>query len=478
MIKLITQNDLLETGAYLLNATNKEYLPFVNSNELYLTQESNQGLKLEIIKLISQAQKVLKICSFIITDREVFEAILNKAKEKKVAIFILTQLDQTKIISSQTITDEELNDNSSQSHINCIRELYDQGVHVRAATSAHAKFIISDRKEALLMSANLTSPSLTFNTESGFYLEPKDVSQLEKLFDVIFQNGTTYRKFINAGKKNKQFIVQSEVNIRTEWLPKAIDSNLKYTYETLNNSLYQSIIDIVRGSKEFLLVSSYSIVGLEKLDVLVKEIGAAIKRGVKIDIFCRGMNYRLDHLNGTKQLAALGCRIYGDMFNHSKGIISESRGMIFTANIDGNHGLLNGFEVGYILDAKKRLEFLKFHEYLIEYSLFKYSISPRRVDFYNTYTFYESKKNISSPAFASEIELFISHQLVKSKQDLENYPLYLSRVKEDQYFLIAGNSFYKCMFDAGRIQVIDKAPPAFNIEKHLLKFNNMKIVYN
>ena len=47
---------------------------------------------------------------------------------------------------------------------------------------------------------------------------------------------------------------------------------------------------------------------------------------------------------------------FADLFNHSKGVINEKKGLIFTANIDGFHGLRNGFEVGYILQEKQRIE--------------------------------------------------------------------------------------------------------------------------
>ena len=83
---------------------------------------------------------------------------------------------------------------------------------------------------------------------------------------------------------------------------------------------------------------------------LVKQPNQVIKeRNGSVNIFCRGMNYRSDHLVACNELVKMGCVIYGDVFNHSKGIISKDNGMIFTANIDGQHGLTNGFEVGYLM---------------------------------------------------------------------------------------------------------------------------------
>ena len=67
--------------------------------------------------------------------------------------------------------------------------------YVRASLSAHSKFIVADRTIGFITSANFTTPSLTFNTESGAYLDEKSSKELDKLFDVIFLQGTTYKQF-------------------------------------------------------------------------------------------------------------------------------------------------------------------------------------------------------------------------------------------------------------------------------------------
>src|SRR5690606_514908 len=188
----------------------REFSPFLGYSSIYLTQESNVALKNEILRIINEATSVLKICSFIITDKEIFNAILNKAKETQVAIFLLTQLDSTKLQNSDFITEEEIKENPSQTHLNYITKLYDNGIHVRASLSAHSKFIVADRKLGFITSANFTTPSLTFNTESGVYLDENSSKELDKLFDVIFIQGTAYKKFLDAKKKRKVLVVQSE----------------------------------------------------------------------------------------------------------------------------------------------------------------------------------------------------------------------------------------------------------------------------
>lgn len=481
MIKAILNTNNLNSGAFIQKKVNLSFKPFLSSNHIFLTQKGNTSLKQEILKLINDAKEVLKICSFIITDKQIYESLLNKAKERKVAIFILTQLDQSKLKNTSLLedflTEEEIEDNSNQTHLNCIKNLFDLGVHVRASTSAHAKFIISDRTSGFVTSANMTTPSLTLNTESGVYLSHNNAIELDKLFDIVFQKGTKYRQYITANKK-KTFIIQAENKIDESILPDTAANQLRYTYEEISNNLYEEIIQIINSSNEYLFISAYSIVGLESLPELIDSLSSARGRGVSVNVFCRGMNYRGDHLQGSAQLARIGCNIYADVYNHSKGIINEQIGLIFTANIDGNHGLKNGFEVGYILNDNQRLEFLNFHKYLIEYSIYKFETRPTRIDFFQTYQAYELEKGIKPPPTPDEITITIKNGLKINQEELESMPIFYSKVKGTNCTLFVGRNSYQTNYKDGKFEVLGASGTNLKAEKYLLKYINLKIIYN
>lgn len=474
MESIILTSDRFSAGVFLLNENRKEYVPFKEAKYLYLTQEDNCSLKDEIINIIKQSKKVLKICSFILTDKEVFQALLEKAKENSVAIFILTQLDQNKLYSSSMLTEEELFENPSQSHLDCIKKLYDQGVHVRASTTAHAKFIISDREIAFFTSANLTTPSLSINTESGLYLEKPEVESLDLLFDVIFQKGTLYKKYLTASKK-KQFIIQSEDIIDPQWLPDVEKSKLKYTYEILTNSLYKEILRIILNADKYIFLSSYSIVNLEALPEFVEAIKKAISKKVEIYIFCRGMNYRPDHLKSCEKLANFGCMIFGDFYNHSKGIINEKEGLIFTANIDGNHGLKDGFEIGALLNHSQRDEFLRFHEYLISSSIYKFELLPVILEFFKTYSIYEKIKNQSPPLFPDIVVIRLNRKDVVDIDLFKTSPIFLSVTKSSESYLFVGENVFGCTRDQGVFLVTEKIKYRVSGEKYLIKYKKLQI---
>ncbi|WP_419486718.1 phospholipase D family protein [Chryseobacterium bernardetii] len=478
---ILKNTDVLNTGFFVLNKNKIDYNPFLAYKSIFLTQENNVALKNEILDIIQKATSVLKICSFIITDKEIFTAVLNKAKETQVAIFILTQLDSTKLENSLSlvdfITEEEIKENPARIHLKYIKQFYDNGIHVRASLSAHSKFIVSDRTTGFIMSANFTTPSLTFNTESGVYLDEKSSKELDKLFDIIFLQGTTYKQFLGTHKKDKMLVVQSEVNIDSNLLPKPENSNLRYTCENFSDNLLNEIITIIDDSHQYLYLSTYSIVELNSLKQITQSIKKAVDRGVSVSIFCRGMNYRNDHLKGVSELFKIGCKIYGDVFNHSKGIINENKAMLFTANIDGNHGLTDGFEVGYLLNETQRIEFLNLHKKLIETSFYIFDNAISRNDLFITYNAYEQQKGMNIPSLPKYPIISYRPNVIVEVEELESSIIFYGKSKDCEY-LIAGNSFYKCIIKGDNIFILEKTTRRFDIEKYILKFYELKIIIN
>jgi hypothetical protein len=478
MIINIKHTDNLETGAFISNVNAEMYKKYSKNETVYITQNDNVRLKEEIIKIINNSTTVIKICSFIITDKEIFDLILEKATNTNVAIFILTQLDKSKLNNltslSEFLTEEEMSDKTSSIHLNNIKKLTDNGVHVRASESAHAKFITADREFGFIMSANLTTPSLNENTESGIYLNKNSSEELDKLFDIIYIKGTNYSGFNNSSKKGKMMVNYTQVNYAFDNLPKVTDSNLRFTYLDITLNLLDEIINIIDNAKEYLYLSTYSIVGLQHIQTLVDAIENAILRGVKVFLFCRGMNYRNDHLSASEVLAKKGCNIFGNFDNHSKGLISETEGLIFTANIDGNHGLINGFEVGCKLDEKQREDFLDFHKYLINHSNYIYKIAPQRMELNKTYINYEKYKRISPPLIPEDIIVKANTSINVEKDDFVKLPIFYG-ISDKNTHLTVGNYTYDCVFEGNTFTIVKKQYFQFNREKYFLKFFNLTL---
>jgi len=465
-----------DIGAFILNESFQNKEPFKKNPNLFLTQKGNEGIKQEILKLIHGSTKSLKICSFIINDGEIFEALLTKAQEYRTAIFILTQLDERKIINTSSENweddDTDITPDSIKTHLSYIKKLYDVGIHVGAAATTHAKFIIADSRTAFLTSANLTPPSLNENTESGIYLEEADIPQLEQLFDVIYQRGTAYRHYLDAGSKT--IVVQSIVNMSLKLLPDSTHSRLRFTYEKLSNSLYEEMVSLVNRAQTFLYISTFSIVGVDKLHELKDAIINAVTRGVKVEVFSRGMNYREDHLEGCRWFAEAGSSLHGDFLNHSKGIVSELDGLIFTANIDGNHGLINGFEVGYLLTEQQRNLFLQFHRYLISDNVYKFKLSPLKMELFKTYKEYEERKQIFLGDFPDDVVISGDSSVLEKKQDFIDYPVFFAE-KNLSNFLIANGQMYPCTYIDGNFTLSAPQKVEQNLHRCIVKYKNLTL---
>lgn len=477
-------NDTLQKGFFTVNSNFQSIYDSNHYTNLFLTNGSNTTLKDRILKAVREAKSVVKLCSFIVTDEEIVNEILLKVQDPNIAVFLLTQLDQKKLtnkfaLGSNVQDEENFSTQEITSHLDNIKMLRDKGVHVRAAKDLHAKFIVSDRNFGLIMSANFTANSLSKNVESGVDLDTASSQDLDRLFDLIYLQGTSYRSFMNTKKDKKMFVLESNITLSQDDLHLPV-SSLRYTYADFQNNLLQEIIKIIESAEDFIFLSTYSIVSLAKIPQFVEAVSKATSKKVKISIFCRAMNYRLDHIEGCRILSKLGCKIFGDYYNHSKGIITEKTAMIFTANIDGNYGLVNSFEVGYILSVAQRKDFLEFHKELIDNCNFEFSRNPTRGEFMDFVAHYEMEKNLSPFLLERHLEIEVKKSLHIYFENISDCLMFIGKKRDSDrvsLFLNFDDNFFTITKNGNKLIVLSKCPSLYNAEKYFLKFFNLKITF-
>ncbi len=461
----ITNTGKFLGGHFILNKEQK-VASFVEENGFVVTNKSNKGLLNSILQMIAEAQEYIKICSFIIDNKQIFDSLMNQLRMGEISIFILTAVDD-KNIKSDMLDEVESSELTKSRHFEFIYELVKAGAHVRASSNAHAKFVIRDGSEALLMSANLTEPSLNNNEkekdpndESGIFItKEEEVNTLEKIFDSVFLYGTEFRKFIHL-KDKTQLISKNENEISSKDFPKS-DSNVIWTYESFHQHIYNKIIAFIALGNKSIKLSTYSIVELNNLSEFIAELKSfLLKKNVVIQIFCRAMNHRPDHLAACCQLAELGVEIYGDMFNHSKGIsVDNTNGILFTANIDGKHGLKSGFEVGYLINSSHKSfhSFNTFLDYQIASAPFIFSQSPIKSDLFHFYRFWYQDKGIKISKYLPEnLEIKYranSNYAADFEYDISNFPVFYTILnrqdKEEVQFEINGKAYLlDCLNDS------------------------------
>lgn len=467
--KVIDNTGVFHGGYFILNPE-RVGSNLVPEGEILSTLSGNNSLKREIISLIRDSKESIKICSFILTDQEVFNELKIVLDKSEVAIFIITQLDDSKF-STSFLTDEEILENKNQSHLDFIKKLFSIGAHIRAAQSAHAKFVVSDRTRAIVMSSNITNLSLNLNPETGFYIDDNEtIVDLDRLFDIVFQSGTQYTKFLNASK-NKQFIVTRNIQMENNDFSAFSNNFLRYTYEKLHNSLYASMVKIIQNAEGDLWVSTYNIVGLENLPELVSSIRLFLNRHGRIKILCRGMFNRQDHLKSCTELVKMGCEIYGDIYNHSKGIESNGQGMFFTANIDGYHGLKNGFEVGVITNNNQTLDLQGFIRWQIKSSPFKLTINPTKLEYFDSYNFYCAKKSIIPLQTISNLNIKLEGDAIELFDKIENSPVYVHISQKKIVQASVGSINYKAGLKENILTISERIKqPIYSMESHLLEY--------
>ncbi len=444
-ILTINDNSKYECGSFVLN-NNEIEEPYKNNDKLLVTIDDNHSIKEEIINTISSAEKNIKICSFILEDDEVIKLIEDVLINNKVPVFILTCHRDSQVYTD-FLNEDDMPSESTNKHLKAIGRLLVLGAHIRASDGCHAKFILQDSKKAIIMSANLNHRSLNVNGESGVITDDdKIVDQLEHIYETIYLYGSEYNYSI---PDNELFVEKTDTAIMNDYFPDVKKTNLKWTYGNDQHWLYYELIDIIQKASLTLYISTYSIVALENLEELMKALKDFTDNGGELILFCRAQNQRLEQLICCNEINKLGGKIYGDIYNHSKGIVNDlNDGMIFTANIDGKNGLKNGFEVG-----------LKFSEQQESYSrallsLIKWQIDTSPYIYESTATYKQMKdyynyhysqvdddyaldgSNFNYTKFAN-ISLVANKSYKVNKEDiiikdlLKKAPIYIRREKKD-----------------------------------------------
>ena len=152
MNRIIDDNGNFSGGYFVINKNIQE--ASIPDNERFLLScKSTRTLLASIKRMISEAKDYLKICSFIIDNLNVVDAIEEKLKEGLVSVFILTAVDDRNL-KSDILDEDEYNEFSKSRHFEFIDKLVKSGAHLRASSNAHAKFLIKDGTSAIVTSAN------------------------------------------------------------------------------------------------------------------------------------------------------------------------------------------------------------------------------------------------------------------------------------------------------------------------------------
>lgn len=335
----------------------------------------NQILTKKIVEMIDSACSYIKTGNFLFQDPVVINALCD-ALDRGIAVFIISNIPEH---DAHMASQEE--GGYVNTHEANLKRLRRKGAHCRGLDDLHAKFILRDGKEGLLMSANFSPNSVKGNIETGVILGEDERNDLEYTFNKLFLNsdvqGLSGTSEITQISRTRSVIDDDtfEGVGMNSGLRLTIASNMKKGHYATNlrncvvTTIYQSILDIIDDAEETLDIVTWHFNALNRLPKFEMAVKDAISRGVIVRLYSnsKGPHPNLQKsLNCISELERIGCKSFGDDNNHSKCVMSESKGIIFTANIDGNHGLTNGFEVGCVLEDEALDEMREFVESLFE----------------------------------------------------------------------------------------------------------------
>lgn len=334
-------------------------------NTFYLNSENSSELTERIFLMINNAKDYIKTGNFFFKDEKLNNALINAAN-RGVAVFVLSNLTGCEDRGIVSVDLKKEND----PHLPNLHDLHALGIHVHCNTDLHAKFLLCDGTQGLIMSANYTSNSLYGNPENGLDINGKELSDLEYLFDVLYlhpdvilsEDGTKYR-YLKERNPISNTDIEKLCNDNLLRITACGDDNIQTNLRGCRvHSIYDSIISIIKNAKEKLYIVSWSYTGLGTLKEFQEELRNAVKRNVHVTILYSN-EARESNVKKTEEQIKRLCERIGNKNNpkvipfprnHSKCVISEKEGIMFTANIDGNRGLLKGFELGCILSENQR----------------------------------------------------------------------------------------------------------------------------
>ncbi|MDE0954816.1 MAG: phospholipase D-like domain-containing protein, partial [Candidatus Poseidoniales archaeon] len=347
-----------------------------NTETLISTHPKNPAILDAIINMISSAKLHVFLFNWMLQYPAIEKCLASAANRLNGRVHVLTTLETS--IHSRYSDDEE-----SMNNLSRLQELAGNGVYIRLHPEAHAKFLIVD-DELLVTSANIRDTSLEKNIETGIRVsDSKTVKSFHSFFSYLWLHEAN--QHIRPSKADPR-LGNPWSQAETPDSPNAT-ANAIWTLDNRRMSLVKAIIDKIKSAKKTLRISTYALsnaesgIGKQVVDELVN----ASQKGVEITIlyhavpeFAIGRPPReYEKIGFLRLMSCNGVSMRGHSDLHAKHVIADdTSGLLFTANIDGNHGLNSGIEVGVRLSREASEGLSEWHDSLFDSFPLELVISP------------------------------------------------------------------------------------------------------
>jgi phosphatidylserine/phosphatidylglycerophosphate/cardiolipin synthase-like enzyme len=289
------------------------------------------ALKRALLDTIRSSKEMLLVCSFLINDRDIIDALF-KAAERGVKVFLLTASEE----NLKSVSNEDYS--RADEHIAFLKKAASK-LHIRAG-KVHAKFIVADPQgdiRGILSTSNLNKEPLERTGEAGETLSKGEAAELANIFIKIFWEYCTHE--LKADGKKLEPLKRKKTKINSTGMICTLTDTLGDDINTLKKDLLSAINE----ARQFIKLTSFSFNHEEIFELLRKKAGD----GVSIEIIGRAGKleasdiFKKNHSNVT---------YFINRDIHAKLLVTEKDALFMTANIDVN-GLDKGFDIGVKLQA-------------------------------------------------------------------------------------------------------------------------------
>jgi phosphatidylserine/phosphatidylglycerophosphate/cardiolipin synthase-like enzyme len=330
---------------------------------LICTHPKNFAILNAMVEMIENANERIFLCNWMLSHKKIESALVKAASRLNGRVHVLTTLE-TSVHSRYSGDEEALNDLSR------LQELAGAGVYIRLHSEAHAKFMIAD-DELLITSANIRETSLETNIETGIRVsDTPTVHSFHAFFSYLWLQEA--KQHIRPSKHDPR-LGNPWSNSRAE--PPVSEARASWTLGNRRMSLVKAMLDIIKSAKDSLRLSTYALSSLESGvgNQVLQELVKASNKGVSISILYHATSTAVGR--PPRQHEEFGFNILANCSNvvmvghphlHAKHLIADSvNGLLFTANLDGSHGLNSGIEVGVNLTPESCKQLSTWHDDLL-----------------------------------------------------------------------------------------------------------------
>ena len=321
------------------------------ATESVWTSGSDREMANRAVDLLRQAQKKAVVCSFLIADRQVEDAMLEAAG-RGVHVYVM--------LSSEARLEREPGDGEFERKVHeghkAMLQRLGGRVLFRSASHFHAKCIVADPEDApagMLLTANLTSEALERNNELAVELSGDEVRQAAELMrwamweaaDHELQDGRSFRAVKPLG------CVPHPGNgggvSATTPRKHALAGDHKGRPYEARTELLDEAFEVIGSAGKDLIVASF---GWDADHVLTEYLVERARSGLNVTVLAR---MRPKSMPALVALAEAGAQVLGFRWLHAKALWTDAgRGLVMSANLEPD-GLDDGFELGVPLEGKR-----------------------------------------------------------------------------------------------------------------------------